>query len=104
MYSTTRKEVAIIAGMLAAEVGADREIAKRGALLHDIGKGIETDGDANHAELGMELARKNGEDHRVINANRLAPQRHRAEQRRVDFWYRLPMQSPPHGPEHGGRR
>ncbi len=62
------KEVAIIAGMLAAEVGADREIAKRGALLHDIGKGIETDGDGNHAELGMELARKNGEDPRVVNA------------------------------------
>jgi ribonucrease Y len=62
------KEVAIISGMLAAEVGADREIAKRGALLHDIGKGIETDGDSNHAELGMELARKNGEDPRVINA------------------------------------
>lgn len=62
------KEVAILAGMLAAEVGADREIAKRGALLHDIGKGIETDGDGNHAELGMDLARKNGEDNRVINA------------------------------------
>jgi ribonuclease Y len=62
------KEVAVIAGMLAAEVGADRDIAKRGALLHDIGKGIETDGDGNHAELGMELARKNGEDPRVINA------------------------------------
>lgn len=62
------KEVAILSGMLAAEVGADREIAKRGALLHDIGKGIETDGDGNHAELGMDLARKNGEDERVINA------------------------------------
>lgn len=62
------KEVAIIAGMLAAEVGADREIAKRGALLHDIGKGIETDGDANHAEMGSELARKMGEDPRIINA------------------------------------
>ncbi len=62
------KEVAIIAGMLAAEVGADREIAKRGALLHDIGKGIETNGDANHAEMGSELARKMGEDPRIINA------------------------------------
>ncbi|WP_319560857.1 ribonuclease Y [Marispirochaeta sp.] len=62
------KEVAVLSGMLAGEVGADKEIAKRGALLHDIGKGIETDGDANHAELGMELARKNGEDPRVINA------------------------------------
>jgi ribonuclease Y len=41
------KEVAVIAGMLAAEIGVNREIAKRGALLHDIGKGIETDGDQN---------------------------------------------------------
>lgn len=64
---THSKEVAIIAGMIAAEVGADREIAKRGALLHDIGKGMETDGDANHAELGAEMARKNGEDGRVVN-------------------------------------
>jgi len=62
------KEVAVIAGMLAAEIGANREIAKRGALLHDIGKGIETDGDQNHAEIGMELVRKLGEDPRVINA------------------------------------
>jgi ribonuclease Y len=62
------KEVAVIAGMLAAEIGINRDIAKRGALLHDIGKGIETDGDQNHAELGMELVRKLGEDPRIINA------------------------------------
>jgi ribonuclease Y len=62
------KEVAVIAGMLAAEVGANREIAKRGALLHDIGKGVESDSDLNHAEIGMEMARKMGEDPRVINA------------------------------------
>ncbi|NLJ11038.1 MAG: ribonuclease Y, partial [Treponema sp.] len=62
------KEVAIIAGMLAAEIGANREIAKRGALLHDIGKGVETDSDLNHAEIGMDIARKLGEDPRVINA------------------------------------
>jgi len=62
------KEVAVIAGMLAAEVGANREIAKRGALLHDIGKGVESDSDLNHAEIGMDLARKMGEDPRVINA------------------------------------
>ena len=64
---THSKEVAILAGMLAAELNVDRDIAKRGALLHDIGKGIETDGDENHAELGMELAKKMGEDPRVIN-------------------------------------
>ncbi len=62
------KEVAILAGMIAGEVGADREIARRGGLLHDIGKGIESDGDANHAELGADLARRLGEDPRVINS------------------------------------
>ena len=62
------KEVALVAGVLAAEVGADVEICKRGALLHDIGKGVETDGEGNHAEIGMELARKIGEDPKVVNA------------------------------------
>jgi ribonuclease Y len=62
------KEVANIAGMLAAEVGANRELAKRAALLHDIGKGIESDSDLNHAEIGMDMARKMGEDPRIINA------------------------------------
>ncbi|MDL2229295.1 ribonuclease Y [Treponema sp. OttesenSCG-928-L16] len=62
------KEVAIIAGILAAELGANRELAKRGALLHDIGKGVESDSDLNHAEIGMDMARKMGEDPRVINA------------------------------------
>ncbi|HIW35412.1 MAG TPA: ribonuclease Y [Candidatus Treponema faecavium] len=62
------REVAIIAGMLAAEIGANREIAKRAAVLHDIGKGAESDSDQNHAELGMDMARKMGEDPRVINA------------------------------------
>ncbi len=62
------KEVAVLSGMIAAEVGADRDIAKRAGLLHDIGKGIETETDANHAEMGAELAKKMGEDPRVINA------------------------------------
>ncbi len=62
------KEVAVIAGMIAAEVGADAELAKRGALLHDIGKGLETDGDVNHAELGAELCKRMNEDARVVNA------------------------------------
>ncbi|MFP4179233.1 MAG: ribonuclease Y [Spirochaetaceae bacterium] len=62
------KEVAILSGMIAAEIGANREIAKRSGLLHDIGKGIETEGDSNHAELGAELGRQMGEDERVLNA------------------------------------
>ncbi len=61
------KEVAILAGMIASEVGADPEIAKRGGLLHDIGKGAETESDANHAELGAEIAKRLGEDAQVVN-------------------------------------
>ena len=62
------KEVSILAGMLASEIGADSEIAKRGGLLHDLGKGIESDGDSNHVELGVELCRRIGEDDKVVNA------------------------------------
>lgn len=65
---THSKEVAMVASMLAAEVGADRELAKRAAILHDIGKGAENDSDQNHAEVGAEMARKMGEDARVVNA------------------------------------
>lgn len=62
------REVAIIAGMIASEVGADRKLAKRAALLHDIGKGIESEGDENHAELGASQAKKMGEHPTVVNA------------------------------------
>ena len=62
------KEVAIIAGMIAAEIGANRDLAKRAALLHDIGKGTETDSEQNHAEVGAEMPRKMGEDPRIVNA------------------------------------
>ncbi|TVQ26532.1 MAG: ribonuclease Y [Spirochaetaceae bacterium] len=61
------KEVAILAGMLAAELGADPTIARRGGLLHDVGKGIESDGDTNHVELGVELVKRIDEDDRVVN-------------------------------------
>ena len=54
--------------MLAAETGCNRDLAKRSALLHDIGKGVDSDSDLNHAEIGMDMARKMGEDPRVINA------------------------------------
>ena len=62
------REVAELAAVLAAELGADRELAKRAALLHDIGKGAESDSDQNHAEMGAEMARKMGEDAKVVNA------------------------------------
>ncbi|MCF0238614.1 MAG: ribonuclease Y, partial [Sphaerochaetaceae bacterium] len=62
------REVAVIAGMIASEVGANVEISRRGGLLHDIGKGIVTEGEANHAEMGADLAKRLGEDLRVVNA------------------------------------
>ncbi|MDR1470318.1 MAG: ribonuclease Y [Spirochaetaceae bacterium] len=62
------KEVALIAGLIASEIGANRNIAMRAALLHDIGKGVDTDSDLNHAEVGMDMARRMGEDPRIINA------------------------------------
>ncbi|MFA6844133.1 MAG: ribonuclease Y [Sphaerochaetaceae bacterium] len=62
------KEVAILSGMIASEVGADSALAMRAGLLHDIGKGIETESDANHAELGADLAKRLGEDPKVVNA------------------------------------
>lgn len=62
------KEVAVLAGMIASEVGADAQLAMRAGLLHDIGKGAETESEANHAEMGAELAKRLGEDARVINA------------------------------------
>ena len=65
---THSREVALIAGMIAAEIGANRNLAMRAALLHDIGKGVENDSDQNHAEAGMEIARKMREDPKIINA------------------------------------
>lgn len=62
------KEVAILAGMIASEVGADAELAKRAGLLHDIGKGAESESEANHAEVGAEIAKRLGEDPKVVNA------------------------------------
>jgi ribonuclease Y len=62
------KEVAMIAASLAAELGADVETARRAALLHDIGKGVDSNGEGSHIELGMELARRIGENQKVINA------------------------------------
>lgn len=60
-------DVATIAGALARELGCDENIAKRGGLLHDIGKGATTDGENNHAEAGYEMAKKMGENEKVLN-------------------------------------
>ncbi len=61
------KEVANIAGMIAAEIGADVGLAKRGGLLHDIGKAVITDGEGSHAVVGADLAKKFGEMRELVN-------------------------------------
>lgn len=62
------KECAYLAGMIASELGANAEIAKRAALLHDIGKGAPTESEKGHAEYGARLAHDLGECDEVVNA------------------------------------
>ena len=62
------KEVAIIMGILASEMGLDTRIAKRAGLLHDIGKAIDHQVEGTHAQIGADLLRRYEENELVVNA------------------------------------
>jgi ribonuclease Y len=53
---------------MAAELGLDVRLAKRGALLHDIGKSVSHEEEGTHAMLGADIAKKYGESPRIVNA------------------------------------
>jgi ribonuclease Y len=77
-------ETAHIAGMIAAELGADVNIAKMGGLLHDLGKAIDHEVEGTHAMIGAEYAKRYGVNARVINA--IASHHHEAEQEYVESY------------------
>jgi ribonuclease Y len=62
------KEVAWLAGIMAAELGLDVAMAKRGALLHDMGKVLTHEHEGTHVQLGVEMATRYGEHPLVVNA------------------------------------
>ncbi len=61
-------EAAHIAGLMAAELGLDVSLVKRGAFLHDIGKALTHEVEGSHAKVGADLARRHGEHEDVVHA------------------------------------
>lgn len=61
-------EVAKIASMLAAELGADQNIVKKAGLFHDIGKALDQDMEGSHIEIGCDIARKYGFSPEILHA------------------------------------
>ncbi len=75
-------EVAKLAGILAAELGADVELSKQGGFLHDIGKAMDHNQEGTHALLGAEFCKRYGVNPKVVNA--IASHHHEAEQETIE--------------------
>lgn len=61
-------EMAHVAGMLAEELGGDKTITQKGALLHDIGKAVDHEVQGTHVEIGRRILQKFGADNRIVQA------------------------------------
>lgn len=75
-------EVSRLAAVLAAELGANIEVAKEAALLHDIGKALDHNVDGTHAQIGAEFVKRYGVNQKIINA--IASHHHEEDQETVE--------------------
>jgi ribonuclease Y len=77
-------ETAHIAGMIAAELGANVDIAKMGGLLHDLGKALDHEIEGTHAAIGADYAKRYGVNAKVVNT--IASHHHEVEQECVEAY------------------
>ncbi|MBP9675417.1 MAG: ribonuclease Y [Anaerolineaceae bacterium] len=75
-------EVARLSAVLAAELGANVEVARAGGLLHDLGKAMDHNTEGTHAQLGADYARRYGVNPKVVNA--MASHHHEVEQESIE--------------------
>lgn len=75
-------EVSKLAGILAAELGANIELSKMGGFLHDLGKAMDHNQEGTHAGLGADFAKRHGVHPKVVNA--IASHHHEVEQESVE--------------------
>mgnify|MGYP000542520347 CR=1 FL=1 len=75
-------ETALLAGAIAAELGADVALAKAGGLLHDIGKALDHEVEGTHAAIGAEYAKRYGVHAKIVNI--IASHHHEVEQQSVE--------------------